>query len=55
MHKIKDLNGEKKYEAFMKKDCCWVNYNWVIIKKQTVVLEVQQSSISFVKLCYSKK
>ena len=40
-NKIKDLNWEKIIGVFMKKNCCWVNYKWVIIQNQTVILEIK--------------
>ena len=40
-NKIEDLNGENIIGIFMKKNCCWVNYKWVIIQKQTVILEIK--------------
>ena len=36
-YKIKDLDEETIIGNFMKYNCCWVNYKWVII--QTVIFE----------------
>ena len=32
----KYLNGEKIIGSFYEKNCCWVNYEWVIILNQIV-------------------
>ena len=37
--KIKKLNGEQIKETFYQKNCCWVNYKWVIIENHTFILE----------------
>ena len=39
--KIKDLNEKKWLEVFMKRNCCWVYYKWVIIKNQIVILKIK--------------
>ena len=40
-YKIKDLNGKKIIANFYEKDSCWVNYKWVIIPNQTIILEIK--------------
>ena len=32
------------WEAFMKKNCCWVYYKSVIIQNQTVILEIRSKN-----------
>ena len=39
-YKIKDVKEEKIIENFLWKRY-WVNYNWVIIPNQTVILEIK--------------
>ena len=39
----------------MKNNCYWVNYRWVIIQNQTVILKTMSSCIEFLKLCYRKE
>ena len=41
-YEIKDLNKEKIMRRFSKKKCCWVNYKWVIIQNQIVILVIKQ-------------
>ena len=35
-YKVKDLNRVKIIASFLKKNCCWLNYKWVIIQNQTI-------------------
>ena len=40
-YKIKDLNREKIIRSFMKNNCCWFYYIWVIIQNQIVILVIK--------------
>ena len=41
--------------SFTKKNCCWVNFKWVIIQNHTVIFRYSQSSIRLVKLCNQER
>ena len=40
-YKIKDLIGKKMIGSFHEKELCWLNYKWVVIQNQTVILEIK--------------
>ena len=44
-YKIKDLNGKKIIEVFMKRNSCWVNYKLVTIQNQIAILEIKLKNI----------